>query len=522
MTIKTNIKNNTKNKTKKHTKNKTKKNNNNLLLKYSTNEFENKFGNLNINFKTYNKGLLPNYKTYNIFSVCYFIIENSDDLQKNKKYKQKMEQLIKDVQNYLPNYKFRIYCDTPAFNVINSYLKNPKVEIFVYDIEKFKSDTNKNYHKGYIGTILRYFPLFNLPEHTADLVVCFDVDNRLYYPINKIIQNYLPKLNFIGHSHSCYHTGNRYKYMGNLDYSIIGNLLAINTKKLQFPKYLLDEFFNDYLLKDNIHYNTYLKLYNIYNKDIPPELPEYLTQKYKRPHIKDDSIRKFIYGVDEYFINNQIRRYLLINKIPIFILPFSTQLKGTLLRLYTDIYLSNNMKLNKDFYKIFEEYFNILPLNIKHKNITDKSSIDDYLYNYNEITTMVVNKLQSLNNNDIINILNKHKLKNSTTLNKYNIMKKINTINKNLFKLVQVYFKDLNYHQHPEFFLCVKNGLLYDYTKNLNIIKYQYNNNNTSFIPYVIKSVSNSTLKKYNINKNKFIKYVNNPNFMKFDKNKYK
>lgn len=473
----------------------TKPANNNL----NVNTFTNKFKDVNINFTTYNQGQLPNSKNYKVISMCYFIIENSTALQKSKKYLKGMQNLINTVKKTLPDYKIRIYCDKPAFAKLNNYLTDKKVEIFVFNIPVFYSNPNSNegYHKGYIGTLLRYFPAFDILEHKVDTMVSVDIDNALTPELQKLIKYKLPNINMVVYSHTCYHVGVRFENMGRLDYSMIGNLICVNTKKICFPKYLLDEFLNDYLLHSNLHYDTYIKLFLNYKYKPEFEIPQ-IENKKDEQHIKDINIAKFVYGVDEYFLNNQIRRYLMLNNISIYYYPFTSQLTRVITYLIIAIYFSNNVQLNKDFAKLFKKYLPIFPYTIKQFPITDENNLLQY-YKNNYYLSIGFRKFQAISNKKSYN-------------------EKFNKINKEVYALVLKYFKELGYVKRPGNFTCVKYGLLHNYNSYLQPIKIKYTFKNTSFVSPKLIYLNEGNVQDLDINISKVINYAKSKQFINFKK----
>jgi hypothetical protein len=476
--------------------------NNKLTSKINLNDvnydyFINNFGNVDIEFTTYNKGLLNNKNKYKIFSVSYFVIENSEDLQKSKKYLKSMNRLIKTVKENLPDYKFRIYCDKPAFENVKHYINDSRIEIFVYNIPYFLTNKEKGYHKGYIGTVIRYFPLFNIPEHKCDLAVCFDIDSILQYKLQELIKKKLPKIPFLFFSHSCYHVGSRFLDIGRVDFPIMGGFVCANLSKLTFPKYLLDEFFNEYLLKNNLHYETYIKLFTQYEN--PDKLP-YPEEKKERPHIKDLNISKFIYGVDEYFLNNQIRRYIMFKNINIYYYTFVSQLKETFKRLIKDLYYTDNLELNIQFYKLFQKYIDILPFDVKQNQIDLNNTNITQLFQNNYYIFKAFSKYQSLKYNI-----------------QYNINKKIHKINNQILNLIKKNYNKLNYNINPEGYSCVSNGFKADYNKSI-IKSVKYNKYNTNFMPPKLKLLTDNELKSLNIDIKKLQDYVKSKDFINFKK----
>lgn len=467
------------------------------------NTFIDKFGQIDVQFKTYNTKRLPNANTYKLFSVCYFVMENSAELHKKKKYLKGLLQLINTIEKEFPDYKIRIYCDKHAFEMIKYLIKKPFVELYMYNIPKFLSKSG--YHFGYIGTIIRYFPLFDLSNHFCDRVVCFDIDNNMSNKIINLVKYDLDNKAFLYWSHSCYHVSNRFRYMGNLDFSIMGGLIASNPKLLKMPKNIISNFFNNYLLKDNKHYNLYLKFMKneeIFKKQYPK------LNNYKKSRFNGESIMiKYNYGIDEYFLNVNVRKYLMHANIKTHFIIFGTQHNNAIGRLIKQSYLSNNIDINIKLFNMLRYFCKELKLRhkpIKFINLKNKNNVDiNDLFNNNEILNNGINEFFFIYNH-----------KKSFTQQH---IKKIKNFNYQINQFIIKYYNELLLKNYPEIKECIKFAIKNnDYGNYFKAYQFLYNKNNTNFIPLQFKDLTPNNIKDLDINIPNMIKYINSKEFQQY------
>ena len=259
------------------------------------------------------------YQFNNIFSATYFKMYRppSDTtiqaLENTKNYLVGLDRLITDCKKYYPTNRFRIYCDHNSIDdLLAKYSEDPYVELYKYYMPDF-IDPETRYHYGYLGTLLRFLPFFDLPLHTADTVVCLDIDDSLNFQLRRMINDCIrlragtTKVNFAFRSAYCYSLMPRVS--STAKYSLIASYIFMNKRVgagFTLPAAdLLDPFFRDCLLKGTCRdYSAWLDTHP--NSDIHKHHLHY---------------HQFPYGVDEYFMNNRVLSYFRTHKLayaPIF------------------------------------------------------------------------------------------------------------------------------------------------------------------------------------------------------------
>jgi hypothetical protein len=155
-------------------------------------------------------------KFNNIFSTTYFKMyrppsdTSIQTLENTKNYLTGLDQLITDCKKYYPTNRFRVYCDHNSIDdLLAKYSEDPYVELYKYYMPDF-IDPETRYHYGYLGTLLRFLPFFDLPLHTTDTVVCLDIDDTLNFQLRRMINDCIrlragtTKVNFAFRSAYCY------------------------------------------------------------------------------------------------------------------------------------------------------------------------------------------------------------------------------------------------------------------------------------------------------------------------------
>lgn len=255
----------------------------------------------------------------NIFSTTYFKMYRPpldlsiQTLENTKNYLAGLDQLITDCKKYYPTNRFRVYCDHNSIDdLLAKYAEDPYVELYKYYMPDF-IDPETRYHYGYLGTLLRFLPFFNLPLHTADTVICLDIDDTMNFQLRRMINDCIrlragtTKVNFAFRSAYCYSLMPRVS--SSAKYSLIASFIFMNKRVgagFTLPSAgLLDPFFRDCLLKGTCRdYRAWLDTHP--NSDIHKHYQHY---------------QQFPYGVDEYFMNNRVLAYFRDHKLayaPIF------------------------------------------------------------------------------------------------------------------------------------------------------------------------------------------------------------
>ncbi len=224
----------------------------------------------------------------------------------NKQYKNfgiyvnGLKRLIAMRNERMPSYKIRIFIDKSIADdkYIMSILKSDKnIQIVKYTCPNYM-ETNKYYHRGTFGTLVRFFPMFDFENNDANLVIVSDIelnknDTEVMIKISKSLHLFKNKLAFMYYSNiflsEFLNLNKKYIFAGRLfnttrlpKSSIINFMENINNVVVDNPlyqgkgepnneniRYGIDEtYLNKYLLKDldesGIRYGFYTK-YNISN-----------------------------------------------------------------------------------------------------------------------------------------------------------------------------------------------------------------------------------------------------------------
>ena len=236
------------------------------------------------------------YKKYSIISVVFFLRK---ELHDNKKIEE-IDKYINGITNIINTFLLvngfilRIYFDISVNIILQNILNNidkkifNKIELFQYDIPLFKYGIN--HHRGLIGMIIRFLPLFNIPLHKVDRCLILDIDNDIYSYFTKILNTCDKKnINFCskflyGYALKEYSLLYASIFSKNIlekyltKYSIVCAFIYQNNINFLYAPYsLLSNFLNLYL-KNNLNDN----MYNLLNKN---------------------NLINFEYGFDEVFMN---------------------------------------------------------------------------------------------------------------------------------------------------------------------------------------------------------------------------
>jgi len=290
-----------------------------------------------------------------VVSVCFFKIRTGS--YKNfDKYLNGIKILHKKIINETPDFFLKIFIDYSIYsdnNIMKILRKMDRVELVLYSCSNF---CVSKYHFGTIGTLIRFFPLFNLPNNDTSHVIISDIDVTdkdvpfWYYDkfINLYDKKLINKLYLIVSGRPEHIDDLNTKYIfgkGNkkivIPYVLADRVIGIN--KLDFKS--LEQFFNKILKNKNIKYSTY-----------------YSQLKYN----KNKCDGNICFGIDEYYLNKVLLLNIYRNQIPF----------GVLLRLnkLSFFYFKSN-KLRSKLYSYLPEILYGIPREIK-------GNTDNEQYNY--------------------------------------------------------------------------------------------------------------------------------------------
>lgn len=276
-----------------------------------------------------------------------------------------------------------IYNDKKIMTMLNS-LEN--IELVVYCCDRFVK--NDIYHLGTFGTLVRFFPLFNFNNNDTKNVIITEIDLTiedynnmvLYYHYSLLKKNYsyneINKLYIYGFGKFNNIYNNKYI----VPYIDSSRIIGIN----KIPGHIIENF----LIKMNKSHITYTT-FNISNEDKLSKCDDYIC-----------------YGIDEYFVNNIMIRYLLKNNFStLFLIRYNImepiynhKIKDTKYLAYIK-FLTKNIYINKNINKHIEFVNNIF-----YKNNIIKQS-------YNKIETIFIKRYYDL-------LYKCYKLKDFTIFNK--------------------------------------------------------------------------------------------------------
>jgi hypothetical protein len=307
--------------------------------------------------------IIPNETDNNIFSCSFFFMKEAED-----KYTNRLKELILNFKNTTlknSNHKIRLYYDiTTKLFVEKEFSNIPYVQLYYYHFPQFFSIKN-NRHYGFIGTLIRYLPLFSILNHQANKCWIIDIDNKFGTHMVNVVK-YIES----NHDIQFYHK-TRFDYfidrvmlIKNRPYfSIISSFIY---QKNPISSSILINFLNNNLLKKtNNIYNQYLqnlieiikkkKKFNMISKSEARVLPEMMP---------------FHYGVDELFLSRDFYDHYKNNNIPIYTSVFNiTTYKG--FKYHAQFLLLNDIKLSDSILKFIKLVSNIIKPNANIKSIND-------------------------------------------------------------------------------------------------------------------------------------------------------
>jgi len=308
---------------------------------------------------TVETNIIPKIMDENIISCSFFYMKGVED-----KYTKSLTKLILDFKkDYFKNttHKIRLYYDITSKKIVESKFKNiDYVQLYFYHFPQFFSEKNKT-HYGFVGTLIRYLPLFSIPNHQAKNCWILDIDGDLRKHNYNII-DYVEKNKEIKLFHKTrlnYFSDRIILIKNRSDFSMISNFLY---QRSPISSNILSDFLNTLLSKDDTNiYNKYLKdLISIMKKRIQ------LKMYYKKRI--DLNMIPFQYGVDEYFMNRDFFHYYKNNNIPIHTIFFHTDIL-TGIKMHADLLRLNDIKNSSTLELYMNKVYYLIDKNIKINSV---------------------------------------------------------------------------------------------------------------------------------------------------------
>ena len=236
-------------------------------------------------------------KKQNIVSACFFKMYGGG--YKNfSKYTEGIVKLSKTIERKIEGFRLRLFIEKSIYEDDNimKILNKLDIDLVLYECQDFIKEDK--YHVGLFGTLLRFFPLFDFPNNDSNMVIVSDIDigntdvNTILtlYKNFKRSEKFMKKVPFTIYYHSTfYKTANRTKHTNIYNNYIYNYLIADSLAG--FKK-----------MNKNIIIK-FLQSVEKYDKDLT---------FYKGKKIQQDT--NFIFGVDEYFTSEILKKYIIDRK----------------------------------------------------------------------------------------------------------------------------------------------------------------------------------------------------------------
>lgn len=211
------------------------------------------------------------------------------------------------------NLEVRIFIDDTIKNdqkTMNFLKKYDNITLILYKCQNFLID---KHHVGLFGTLVRFFPLFNFPNNDAKIVFLADADTKEKYIMHLIELYELLKKNKVLKKVNLAYNG-RYFHV-NISPDKIKNLSNNNEEEIYLPYCIAQKFFGVKKItkKPLVKFIKKIQLYM--NDETRPQkiLSDYFITPDK---FKIKCENNICFGIDEYFINKILFKYMLVKKIP--------------------------------------------------------------------------------------------------------------------------------------------------------------------------------------------------------------
>ena len=197
--------------------------------------------------------------------------------------------------------------DEKTMNYLNSF---ESITLIYYKCSTFFID---DHHVGLFGTLVRFFPLFKFPNNDARVVFLADADTKDEY-ISRLIDLYktLKKNKVLKKVHLAYN--GRFFHI-NIVSDKLNNLSENKDKELFLPYCIAQKFFGIKRIPRK-PFVKFIKKISLYMK--PETRPDKILSDY---YISPDKFKircenNICFGIDEYFVNKILFKYMLKREIP--------------------------------------------------------------------------------------------------------------------------------------------------------------------------------------------------------------
>ena len=318
-------------------------------------------------------------KKQNIISACFFKMESSG-YKDFSKYTDGIKKLSNTIRKLGFDYSIRLFIDNSIYSdkKIFDEIKNLwGVQPVLYSCPNYiiKDD----YHIGLFGTIVRFFPFFDFANNDANFVISADIDETNIGLIKEFTNLYTKYKSDLSDTYLLksgpLNRSIKYKFNSIFDGKFNPYVFALSYASIKrIDSTVLTDFFIQ--ISEPSNSIIYSQHYLI-NDEI--ESKEY-NSKYNNSH------GKFIYGIDEYFLNYTLTKYMIKNKLSyavqtkwnvfgcLYYVIEKTKLSSKQTKLLNLIFKYIYKKLNWDFSNLSTPHENFEKLDriIYSKNESDK------------------------------------------------------------------------------------------------------------------------------------------------------
>lgn len=248
-------------------------------------------------------------KKTNIFSTCFFKMSGTG-YKDFSNYVNGLIKLSQKINKFRLDYSIRLFVDNSIYTdkKIYNQIKNLKnVQIVLYTCPNYI--VNDGYHIGLFGTMVRFFPFFDFPNNDAGIVVSADIDDTNFH----IIKDYT----FFS---KIFNSGSKQIYLfksGPLNRSLKYKFDVMYNGKFN-PYVFALSYMSIKRINNTVLVNFFTQVQNspddlIYSYHHPLDVKKNIGIKEFESKYKGHE--KYIYGIDEYFLNNTLAHYLIDNDL---------------------------------------------------------------------------------------------------------------------------------------------------------------------------------------------------------------
>lgn len=242
-------------------------------------------------------------KKQNILSVTLFKTKHT--YKPFDIYTWGLKKLNTYVATKMSDFRIRLFIDQSIYNDrdLRDFLeKLDKTDMVLYKCSGFMMN---ELHEGLFGTLVRFFPMFDFENNDANIVGIMDADFKAsnaetYYYIYNNLKKYEERVSDFKNTYLFYY--------GKLFHPALKHNNANFTK----PYAVAPKVFNVKRINSNVLIKYLLEVKNKSGNYI---YSDYDLISQENVHKITDPNTNFIFGVDEYFINNVLLEYLRTNKL---------------------------------------------------------------------------------------------------------------------------------------------------------------------------------------------------------------